>query len=198
MPRCRLVLPSTPTMSSPITLSPLLAERQSVDHKSSYFLAKQLKAYPKYAWHHPRVALRELVETGRYVEGLVADWTREPYMIHEHAWVQIPGAIVDPSSRFVRVSHQVAYFPAHTWTWEQLVEMYHRECGEMMLPLAPSLPFSGKNLPSYRSALVAAHRHLSAVHLRDTGAVLYKPEHEERLLRSMFEKAVRDGCRTAR
>ncbi len=198
MPLHAAVVPTTSTMPSHFSLSPLFSECQIVDRKRSRFFAQQLKARPAYAWRNSVAALLELILTGTYVEGLVADSTQQPHMIREHAWVQTPDGIIDPTPRFLSAASEVAYFPAHTWTAEELREMHESSDEGIMLPLAWSLPVSGKELPTYREALVAAHRHMSAVHLRDTGVPFYPPEREDHLLRVMFDKAFVSGLHTER
>lgn len=198
MPLRAAVVPTTSTMSAHFSLSPLFSEGQTVDRKRSRSVAQQLKARPKYAWRNSVAALLELILTGIYVEGLVADSTQKPHMIREHAWVQTPDGIIDPTPRFLSAASEVAYFAAHTWTAEELREMHESSDDGIMLPLAWSLPVSGKELPSFRKALVAAHRHMSAVHLRDTCEPFYPPEREDHLLRVMFDKALVSGFQTQR
>ncbi len=174
-------------MSSSATLSPLLVENQVVNREYSRCVAQHLKLQPKLACKNALAAVASLIPTGTYVEGLVANSKGVPHRIYEHAWVQTPNSIVDPTPRHVSVSSEIAYFPVCMWSVDELTQIRKDFDGELMLPLSFWHPSIGFEHPLQAEALVAAHRHLSAVHLRNTGAPLYAPEREDEYLRALLD-----------
>lgn len=182
-------------MSGVTFLDPELAAPTRVDRASSQRLARAVGARDRGCYRNALRALPRLPDA-TYVEGVVA---MQNGLRLEHAWLETIQGVVDPTPVYAAMREGTCtYFAGPRWTLGEIRALFSAEQDEIVTPI---LGYDLTDCPQRRAwitATLAAFRHVSALHVQQTGQPAIAPETHgamlEAILGSYWAKRLREAC----
>ena len=182
-------------MSALTLLDPELAAPTRVDRATSQRLSHAIRAKDRGCY---RNALRALARLGNatYVEGVAVV---DNGLRFEHAWLETANGVVDPTPIYAAMEEGACtYFAGPRWSLVEIDALFSAEQSDIETPI---LPFDLTDSPQRGASIeakLAAYRHVSALHLRQTGQPAIAREQDEAtlcgLLGSYWAGRVLEGC----
>lgn len=173
-------------MSSPLTLAPLAAPANRIDHTESLCLARALRAGQKNCY---LAALSGVQPDRLYVEGLVV--RDDLGMALEYAWLERDDTVIDPMLELLDPNHSAEwhYFAAFRWTFEEVLAQLDHHGGSIVTPIRQHLPYWGHNTEGWLDATLRAHRHIAALHPGVYGSTSGDSADERKWLQAIIGRA---------
>ena len=183
-------------MSALPLLDPELASPTRVDRATSQRLACAIGAEDRGCYRNALRALPRLVDA-TYVEGVVVI---DNGLKFDHAWLHSAAGVVDPTPVYAAMAEGACtYFAGPRWTLGEIHARFSPEQDDIETPI---LGYDFSDTPhreAWIAATLAAFRHVSALHLRQTGQpAIPRADDEatlEGLLGSYWAQAVIKSCR---
>ena len=181
-------------MSTLSLLDPELAVPTRVDRATSQRLATAIQAQDGGCYCNALRALPRVADA-RYVEGVVVI---QNGLRFEHAWLESAAGVVDPTPAYAAMPEQACtYFPGPRWTLGDVHALFSPEQDDIDTPLLQPDISDSPHRQAWITATLAAFRHVSALHLQQTGRPAIPAEHHasmlDALIGSYWADRVREG-----